>query len=91
MIHVETKGGFVCDIPEENLDNMELLEELVRWKRGDKMAVIPAIDQLLGKEGKQALYDHFRDETGRVPASLVSAAALEIFQTLDGVSAGKNS
>lgn len=91
MIHVETKSGFVCDIPEENLDNMELLEELVKWQRGDRLACIPVIQHLLGEECKKSLYDYCRDEKGRVRASRVTAEAMEIIAIVDESGAGKNS
>ena len=43
---------------------------------------------LLGKDGKKRLYDHLRTEDGRVPASAVESAIMELFQSIN---AGKNS
>ena len=44
--------------------------------------------KLLGKDGKKRLYDHLRTEDGRVPASAVESAIMELFQSIN---AGKNS
>ena len=44
--------------------------------------------KLLGKDGKKRLYDHLRTEDGRVPASAVESAIMELFQSIN---VGKNS
>ena len=58
MIEGTTKTGFSFVLEEENLDNMELLESL---------AIPRAAILLLGNEQKKSLYNHIRNDKGKVP------------------------
>ena len=55
---------------------------------GNPLAMSRLVVKLLGKDGKKRLYDHLRTEDGRVPASAVESAIMELFQSIN---AGKNS
>lgn len=88
MIEGKTKSGFAYSIPESRLDNMELLDALVAVDKGDGAQLPAALDMLLGKDLKKALYDHVRTAEGTVPVSAVSAELMEIMQ---GEKAAKNS
>ena len=77
MIHVETKSGFVCDIPEERLDDMELVDNLAEVMEGNLLAISGVAKRLLGPDRKR-LYDHLRTEDGRVPTEAVMDVLTEI-------------
>ena len=87
MTEVITASGFAVDIDEAALDDMELLDMLMETSK-DNVQHLPAIlGKLLGKEGKQRLYDHVRTPEGRVPYSDIDRELTEIFSAVNG---GKN-
>jgi len=67
--HIETDSGFVCDIDPDCMDDMEVLELVVRIDKGDTTAYPEYAEKILGEDGKRRLYDHLRGSTGRVPVS----------------------
>jgi len=87
MTHIETATGFVCEIEEEAIDDIELLENLSRLDRGEVACLPDAVRQLLGEEQRKALYEHLR-VNGRVSVKAVAEALGEIFA---GLSSKKNS
>lgn len=88
MITAKTESGFSIELEESTLDNMEVLDALSDLDEGNPLAMSRLVVQLLGKDGKKRLYDHLRTEDGRVPASAVGSAIMELFQSIN---AGKNS
>lgn len=78
MLTGTTSTGFEWSIEEDALDDMELLDALAEIDAGKLDAVSPACLHLLGKEQRARLYDHRRDERGRVRISDVSAELGEI-------------
>jgi len=78
MLKGKLEDGFEYEIEEEALDDMELLEWLVELDRGDGSHLTNVVDTILGKEQKKALYDHCRNENGRVPISKVADCIGEI-------------
>lgn len=78
MLRGTTKTGFQFEIPEENLDNMELIDALSEADQGNKLAVSRVCELLLGKSLKKALYDHVRISDGRVPTEALSSEILDI-------------
>lgn len=86
QIKGKTKAGFAFSIDPEAMNDMEFLENLADVE--ENPAKLPKlITALLGKEQKRALYDHYRDENGRVPVDAVSSAFVEM---LKSSSHGKN-
>lgn len=77
MLSGVTESGFEFEIEEEALDDMEYLEALAEAEE-DNTRIPKVIEMTLGKEGKKRLYDHFRDEKGRVQASKVVPEFKEI-------------
>ena len=67
MIEGRTKTGFSFVLEEENLDNMELLESLAEIDNGNVAAIPRAAILLLGNEQKKSLYNHIRNDKGKVP------------------------
>lgn len=88
MISGKTDSGFVFDIEEAVLDDMELLDELIELDNGNVLKIGATVEKILGKDGKKKLYDHVRNENGRVPAELISQELIAIFNAIGN--AGKN-
>lgn len=70
--------GFEFDIPEENLDNMELIDALSEVTDDNQLAISKVATLMLGKKQKKKLYDHLRNEKGRVPIKDATDALIEI-------------
>lgn len=88
MIHGKTSSGFEFRLDEKVLDNMELVDALAEASNDSPIAVSKAVELLLGRELRKALYDHLRTEDGRVPVAAVSDSVAEIFQAFGNK--GKN-
>lgn len=88
MLTGTTSSGFAWEIEEDALDDMELLDALAEIDAGRTDAVSAACLHLVGKKQRAALYDHLRDETGRVR---ISAVANELGEILGGLRDGKKS
>lgn len=87
MTCIETSSGFKCQIEEEALDDIELLEHLSRLDRGEVAYLPDAVKQLLGEAQRKALYEHLRDH-GRVSVRAVAEVMGEI---ISGLTTKKNS
>ena len=82
-----TKSGFHYEYDEEIADDMEFVELLIEVEQ--KPHMLPkAIEWLLGSEQKKALYDHNRNDKGRVP---VGKVAKEFEEIMSGEPELKNS
>ena len=91
MKEITTSTGFKIKVDEDNFDNMEFVELLAgAGNETEELMIAPkAIEMTLGKEGKEALYDHVRDEKGRPRATRAIEEFKEIISLVgDG---GKNS
>lgn len=73
----KTSTGFVYSINENALNNFELLD-LFAGVDENPLLLPKAIEMLLGKDGKEALYNHVRLEDGTVPADKISNELMEI-------------
>ncbi|MDY4488777.1 MAG: hypothetical protein SPE18_12120 [Candidatus Limivicinus sp.] len=82
MAEIITSTGFICDIDESCLDDMEMLEDVVALDKGDGLVLPGLIRKLLGEKGKQELYDHVRTVEGRVPMIACAAEISDIFNEL---------
>lgn len=76
----ETASGFVYQIDENVLDNMELVDALAEAQNDNPITISRACELLLGKETRAKLYDHLRTPDGRVPIAGVSNTIIEIFK-----------
>lgn len=85
-IEGKTATGFDYKIEAKRLNDMELLEVFAELDT-NPVALPRALEMLFGKEGKKALYDHVRTETGEVP---ISAIEKELSEILSGVDLLKN-
>jgi hypothetical protein len=80
-----TKSGFEFEIDRSVID-MELLDELADMQENPALTG-RVLARLLGKDQKRALYDHIRDENGRVPTDKAAAELVDIFKAFEN---GKN-
>ena len=89
MRHVELENGFACDIAEDALNDMELVDALTQLSEENPYALSKVCILLLGTETRNRLYDFLRTEHGKVPVNLVSDSITAIFNALG--KDGKNS
>ena len=88
MITAKTESGFSIELEDDALEDQELFDAISGMQDGNVFSMSHLTERLLGKDGKKRLYDHLRTEDGRVPASAVESAIMELFQSIN---AGKNS
>lgn len=86
MIKETLKNGFEVEIPDENLDDYELLEDLVELDEDDENygKIVSVYKRLLGKEQYKALKEHIRNESGRVACTEMMDTLREIFEIQNG-------
>lgn len=85
---ITTRTGFIAEINEASLDDMELLDLIEELETGESVSAYRRIvDKILPGE-RARLYDHVRTEDGRVPITAIDAEISDIFRK---VKAGKKS
>lgn len=82
MKKMTTSTGFTFKTDADALDNIELLDAIGELEK-NPLAITRVVTLLLGEEQKNALYDHVRNEKGRVPAEALSKEIAEIFRLLE--------
>lgn len=82
MTELITSTGFICQVDENCLDDMEMLEQVVEVDKGNVLVIPDMLVKLLGAEGKQALYNHVRTADGRVPMTACAEEIASIFNEL---------
>ena len=80
MLKGKTQSGFTFNIPDERLNNYELVEALNDLE-GNPLAVSKVVNLLLGKEFAQKLKNPVRTKDGLVPADKMTAEIKEIFES----------
>ncbi len=89
MITGKTPGGFAFEIDEKALDDMNLVDALAEASGDDPLQFSRAVRLLLGDDQRRRLYEHLKEEDGRVPLERVGQALNAIFAAAGN--AGKNS
>ncbi len=89
MVKGETKTGFAFEVDENAINDMEIIDAFVTIQDGDPMPYTIIVRKLFGAEERKALYDHVRDEKGRVPIEKVALEINDIFEQI-GESAKKS-
>ena len=82
MKSITMSDGLELEIDEGCMDDMELLDAIIDTDEGNPVAVSRLCTKMLGKEGKKILYDHLRENNGRVPVTKAIPAIMEIMQLL---------
>lgn len=81
-MQITTNSGFCCDIDPDVLNNMELVDALADIQSGNGLAYPTVCLLILGRRDRARLYDHLRNEAGRVPTKDVDREMTEIMQAL---------
>ena len=81
-MNITTKSGFCCEIDPEVLNNMELVDALAEVQNGNSLAYPTVCLLILGKETRTRLFNHLRNEAGRVPPADVDRELTEIMNAL---------
>ena len=77
MVKGETKSGFKFEIDPNKVNDMDFLERL--GDAGDDITKMPRImTEILGQDQRQKMYDHIRNDSGKVPIE----AAMDIFNEI---------
>ena len=84
MLKGKTSSGFKFEIAEGTLDNYELVEALADIET-DPLSVTKVVNLLLGKEQKEKLKEHVRNEEGVVTTTALMKEIEEIFKTQNKV------
>lgn len=84
----KTKSGFAFTLEDDVLEDMELLDAMAEIGE-TPTGVSKTVLKLLGKQQRKALYDHLRDDKGKVRPEKVTNELIDIFEALG--KAGKNS
>ena len=85
-----TSTGFEYVITDEAMNDAELLDALIEADEGNATSMMKAMNKLLGAEQKQKLYEHLRNENGRVPIVGERSLTSEMTEIMSG-DAVKNS
>lgn len=80
MLKGATTSGFNYEIPLENLNNYELLEEIGELET-NPLALGRVVNLLLGKDQAKALKNHVRTDTNIVPSDKMTNEITEILQS----------
>ena len=88
MITAKLKDGFELEIPDEAMNNTELIADVIELDNGNSLKMVPIARRFLGKEKQDLLYEHLRREDGIVPYDAFCRAMTELLQSFQ---AGKNS
>lgn len=93
MIKGTTKTGFKFEIDEKTMDNMELVDAIAELEDNDNdpMNFSRLVKRLLGNDGRRRLYDHVREEDGRVPMNKIGDEIADILMKMSEDEEGKNS
>jgi hypothetical protein len=78
----KTSTGFKFEIPDEALDDMEVLDALIDLDAGEPSGLKTAMIGLIGADGKKALYEHCKKENGRVSVELVMNEFKQILESM---------
>lgn len=83
---VKLSNGFECEVDENILDNMELIDAIAG--ADDDVTNVSALVKMVFGDNKKALYDSLRED-GRVSVTAIVGAIKEVFEAVG--EQGKNS
>lgn len=81
MKQIKTQTGFECEIDPIVMDDMEVLDLVVRIEKGDPLAYSDFTNKILG-DNKARLYDHVREQDGRVPMAKIGEEVADILDQI---------
>ena len=81
MIQGKTRTGFSYEIAEDTMNNMELVDAMAELDEGGHPFALSRVCLLLlGKAQRKRLYDHIRDEDGKVPPQKMGEEVADIIR-----------
>lgn len=86
----KTHTGFNFEIAPDALEDVETLEMLAKVQNGDGLKLFNVLERLLGLEQKDKLYEHIRNETGKVMINDLAAELEDIMSSLSEDADSKN-
>jgi hypothetical protein len=89
MIHGKTKSGFEFSVDPDAVKDMEFIE-LAAEAENNGLILPKMIEYILGSKQKKALYDHVRNEKGRVMIEDINDEITQIFDSLNTNAETKN-
>lgn len=90
MIKGETASGFKFEIEPADINDMEFLERLGIAFESDITKVPGIMTEILGADQRARLYDHLRNERGKVPIEKAMETFQEILTIANESTEGKN-
>lgn len=90
MVKGETKNGFKFEIDPDEVNDIEFLERL--GEAGEDVSKMPRImKEILGEDQRKRMYDHIRNEKGKVPIDTAMDIFTEILTIANEARETKNS
>lgn len=80
MKKINLKCGFTCELPDNVMDNMELVDALAEGNENNPFVVSRICKIIYGEEIREKLYEHLRTEDARVPVASIAEAVKETFE-----------
>lgn len=80
MKQINLKCGFMCELPDNVMDNMELVDALAEGDENNPLVVSRICRIIYGDEVRKELYEHLRTGDGRVPVASVAEVVKETFE-----------
>lgn len=83
---VKTRSGFECEVDENVLNDMEIIDLALEADEDEQNQLIiygKLIRKILPDDTKKRLYDHIRDESGRVPPDALLSELTDMFNDIN--------
>lgn len=80
MKQINLTCGFSCELPDDVMDNMELVDALAEGDENNPLVLSQICKIIFGAELRKKLYDFLRTEDGRVPVASIGEAIKETFE-----------
>ena len=83
---VKTRSGFECEVDENVLNDMEIIDLALEADEDEQNQLIiygKLIRKILPDDTKKRLYDHIRDESGRVPPDKLLEELTDMFNDIN--------
>ena len=80
MLKGKTQSGFEFEVPDESLNNYDMIEVLADVD-ANALLLPKLVKMLLGEEQAKRLTDHVRTDKGNVPLDAISVEIMEIFKS----------
>ena len=82
MKEIKLSSGYVFEVEDEVIDDMELVDALASMTSDEDVMAISKVATKLFGDHKKAIYNSFRTKSGRVPTSKIADAIREMFEQL---------